>query len=202
MPESAAAWFDRVTGEIESQGHREVAWQSWPTWPFEPTQLTPRVLAPLGSEPTRAGAGGQDCHQCRKAEDPSYIFWRDDLFMLGVPFGATALPFTCFLMPRRHVDLADLSDDESARSGQLLTLIERAACQVLDIPRIQVARWGDGSEHLHWWLMARPTGAEQLRGTFLALWDDVLPARDPGDLRADLDVVAERLVELAGGEQR
>ena len=61
-------------------------------------------------------------------------------------------------------------------------------------------RWGDGQEHLHWWVMGRPTGAEQLRGSFLASWDEVLPARPRRESRADLDAVMVRLVELAGGE--
>ena len=49
------------------------------------------------------------------------------------------------------------------------------------------------------WLFARPTGVTQLRGTFVTLWEDLLPVRDPAALRADLDLVAARLVELAGG---
>ena len=61
------------------------------------------------------------------------------------------------------------------------------------MPRVQVLRWGDGGEHLHWWLLARPTGILQLRGTFLALWDDILPARDPIHVMKDLKLVADRL---------
>jgi hypothetical protein len=78
--------------------------------------------------------------------------------------------------------------------------LDCAASDVLDVPRVQVTRFGEGVEHLHWWVFARPTGANQLRGSFLLLWDDVLPPRDPSARRADLDLVAARLVELAGGE--
>lgn len=200
MPESAAQWFARVNSELAAGGGRDAPWTSWPTWPFESGTLRARPLDPPGEEAPREGAAGSACAQCAKQDDPSYVFWRDELMMLGVPFGPTSLPIAAFLMPRRHADLRDLTEEEAARSGQLLMHMERAACDVLDIPRLQVARWGDGAEHLHWWLMARPTGANQLRGTFLALWDDVLPAREPADLRADLDAVASRLVELAGGE--
>ena len=63
-----------------------------------------------------------------------------------------------------------------------------------------MTRWGDGTEHLHWWLFARPTGQLQLRGTFLSHWDDLLPAGDPMTARADCESVAARLVQLAGGE--
>jgi diadenosine tetraphosphate (Ap4A) HIT family hydrolase len=117
-----------------------------------------------------------------------------------VPFQPTALPLVTYLMPRRHADLGDLTVDEARRCGELLTYLERAACDVLDVPRVQVARYGEGAEHLHWWLLARPTGALDLRGGHLFLWDQVLPAREPTDRRADLDLLAARLVELAGGE--
>lgn len=40
---------------------------------------------------------------------------------------------------------------------------------------LHVCRWGDGSEHLHWWFMARPARLPQLSGTLAAIWDDVLP---------------------------
>jgi hypothetical protein len=35
---------------------------------------------------------------------------------------------------------------------------------------------GDGGAHLHVFLLARPSGFAQLRGTYLAVWDDLLPA--------------------------
>lgn len=54
-------------------------------------------------------------------------------------------------------------------------------------------------EHLHWWLYARPTGMLQLRGTFLALLDDLLPARPPEDVRPDALLWATALGELVGG---
>ena len=78
--------------------------------------------------------------------------------------------------------------------------LERAACDVLDIPRVQVFRYGEGLEHLHWWVAARPTGTTQLRGSFVVQWNSVLPPGDPAAQRADLDLVAARLVELAGGQ--
>ena len=103
-------------------------------------------------------------------------------------------------MPRRHTDLSGLTDSEAARMGVLLANLERAIVEVLDVPRIHASRWGDGSEHLHWWIYGRPTGVLQLRGTFLALWEDLLPVRDATEERQDIDLVMARLVDLAGGE--
>lgn len=36
--------------------------------------------------------------------------------------------------------------------------------------------------------------------SFLPIWDDLLPPRDPAALRADIDLVAARMEGLAGGE--
>lgn len=200
MPETSQQWFDRVSHQIESVGHRATDWGQWSSWPFE-GELRPKPLQPPAEEPPRRGLGGVDCFICDKlaAGDRTYVFWEDEHAFLGVPAEPRALPFAAFLMPRIHADLADLPLASAARMGELLTLVERAACDVLDVPRIQAARWGDGGEHLHWWLFARPTGMLQLRGTFLSHWDDVLPATPLEQLRADLDLVAARLVELAGG---
>jgi hypothetical protein len=43
------------------------------------------------------------------------------------------------------------------------------------VGRVHVGRWGEGGAHLHIWFMARPAGMEQLRSSFAAVWDDVLP---------------------------
>jgi hypothetical protein len=37
--------------------------------------------------------------------------------------------------------------------------------------RVHVCRWGGGS----WWFLARPTRLPQLYGSFVAIWEDVLP---------------------------
>ncbi|WP_156738991.1 HIT family protein [Occultella aeris] len=199
-PESAQQWYRRVSAELETHGYRDLDWATWSSWPFE-GDLRPRPLTGPAAETARGGTGGVDCFICAavEAEDTSYVFWHDERALLGVPNEAQSLPFAAFLMPREHADLRDLPPATAARMGELLAAIERAACDVLDVPRIQVARWGDGQEHLHWWLFARPTGMLQLRGTFLSHWGDILPTRDRQAARADLDLVAARLVEIAGG---
>lgn len=201
MPESSHEWFARVSAQIAETGHRSSDWSQWSSWPFE-GELTPKPLQPPEQEPDRRGLGGQDCFVCDRVadQDRNYIIWQDEHAILGLPAEPRGLPFATFLMPREHADLADLPLPTAARMGELLTLIERAACDVLEVPRIQAARWGDGGEHLHWWLFARPTGMLQLRGTFLSHWDDILPGAPLEQLRADLDLVAARLVDLAGGE--
>ena len=201
MPETAQEWYARVRASLDAEGYRDVDPTEWPSFPFVEGGVRP--MGPPSEERTREGAGGVDCVLCERsrAEDPrDYVFWRDELMMLGAPFQTSGLPLVCYLMPRRHADLRDLTDREARRTGELLVFLERAACDVLDVPRIQVARYGEGVEHLHYWVFARPTGIARLRGSFLTLWDEVLPHTDVASRRADLDLLAARLVQLAGGQ--
>ncbi len=202
MPESPQQWYARISAALDADGYRSTDLTQWPSWPWTGELTVKSLDPPADAEPQRRGAGGVDCRQCVSSRDPDsgYLVWRDQLWMIGLPFEPSALPFAAFLMPRRHADLQDLTPAESARQGELLTAVERAACAVLAVPRIQVARWGDGSEHLHWWMFARPTGQLQLRGTFLALWDDLLPGGDGATTRSNGHLWAAKLVELAGGE--
>ncbi|MEJ7649189.1 MAG: hypothetical protein WKF57_09175 [Nakamurella sp.] len=204
MPETPSQWYERTATALAAGGHRESDLQQWSSWPWT-GELTPKPLErPAEQEPERGGADGSGCSICAESignAAAEYLIWRDDLWMIGLPREGSALPFACYLMPRRHADLAELTTQEAARQGELLTLIERAATAVLAVPRVQVARWGDGSEHLHWWLFARPTGQLQLRGTFLSHWSDLLPLGPAEEFRADHDLVAAALVARAGGEQ-
>ena len=62
-----------------------------------------------------------------------------------------------------------------------------------EIGRVHVCRWGDGSEHLHWWFMGRPARIPQLIGSFAAIWDDILPPTPDDVWQANLDRVAAAL---------
>jgi hypothetical protein len=55
--------------------------------------------------------------------------------------------------------------------------------------RVHLCRWGDGAEHLHWWFMACPARLPQLRGSFAAIWDDILPPTPVDVWHANLDIV-------------
>lgn len=200
MAETSQEWYDDLVRRIAEQGHQEQDPLTWKSWPWDEGYVV-RSLDGPSDEPPRSGSGGVDCLTCAARDDPGdVVVWRDELAMMVRKWNGTPLPFFIFLMPRRHTDLSGLTDTESARIGVLLARLEQAVSDVLDVPRVHASRWGDGSEHLHWWIYGRPTGVKQLRGTFLALWEDLLPVRDPVHERADIDLVMRRLVELAGGE--
>ena len=59
-------------------------------------------------------------------------------------------------------------------------------------------RYGDGAAHLHLWFLARPHGQLQLRGSFLSLWDDILPPIAEERWRENLALVAAWLAEFGG----
>jgi diadenosine tetraphosphate (Ap4A) HIT family hydrolase len=105
------------------------------------------------------------------------------------------------LHPRDHYDLADLPDELAAELGVLTAHIARHIQSLPNIARAHVYRIGDGGAHLHAWFFARPEGQAQLSGSWLVVWDDLLPEY-PADLaEADAAIVADALVASYGGRR-
>lgn len=127
----------------------------------------------------------------RATDDRS--IWTNDRWRL-LPAEPNGLPVVVLLHPRLHyAEPGDLPDELAAESGVLVSQIERAIRGIGDIGRVHVCRWGDGSEHLHWWFMARPARIPQLIGSFAAIWDDVLPVTPDDAWNANLDAMLEGL---------
>jgi hypothetical protein len=99
---------------------------------------------------------------------------------------------------RSHLDLGDLPNLLAAELGVMTVRLERAIRSLDGVARVHVNRWGDGSAHLHMWFLARPYGQLQLRGTFLSLWDDILPRIPEQHWRENLAMVAAWLAEFGG----
>lgn len=60
---------------------------------------------------------------------------------------------------------------------------------------------GVGAEHLHLWFFARPLGQSQLYGSWLPIWDDLLPEYPEDIAEADAATVAHALVASYGGSR-
>jgi diadenosine tetraphosphate (Ap4A) HIT family hydrolase len=176
MPETPEELYERAKNAL-----RMPPLEEWDTFPFQ-GDMRPRPLAPPTEiDQPRVGAGGVDCWACT-APDEDFV-WTDERWRLVASGGDHALPVVVLLMPREHfADPGDLPDDLAAELGVRLARIERAVRSVGEIGRVHVCRWGDGSEHLHWWFMARPARIPQLVGSFAAIWDDILPPL-PEELR-------------------
>ena len=186
MPETPEQLYERVAHAL-----RMPPVEDWDTFPFD-GDMRPRMLQPpVTGEESRAGEGGVDCHTCA-APDSSFL-WTDERWRIRSTPRPSGLPIVLFLEPREHfAEPGDLPDALAAEFGVLAGRLERAIRSLAEIGRVHVCRWGDGSEHLHWWFMARPARIPQLLGSFAAVWDDILPPTPEEVWRADLDEIIRR----------
>jgi diadenosine tetraphosphate (Ap4A) HIT family hydrolase len=196
VPESAEELYRRALEAADADGRLPIPpLDEWDTFPFE-GEIRARPLRPPADEPPRQGEGGVDCWRCTKGDEDA--IWGDDHWIVAPLPESSGLPVIVILYPREHHDLADLPPQLAAELGPLLVRVERAVHSVGGIGRVHVCRWGDGSEHLHFWFMARPAGMPQLKGSFAAIWDDMLPPVPEEIRRGNLDAVA-RALAAAGG---
>jgi len=168
----------------------------WPSFPFEGDMRVKPLAAPVEIEPPRSGEDAADCIACGTPDD-AYI-WVSERWRVRAMDRPTGLPMVLILECRSHLDLGDLPNLLAAELGVMTVRLERAIRSLDGVARVHVNRWGDGSAHLHMWFLARPYGRLQLRGTFLSLWDDILPVIPEHQWRENLALVAAWLAEFGG----
>ena len=168
----------------------------WEISPFEPEGLRVSPLRPpVLPEPPRQGEDPADCDSCKRRDQG---LWLDDRWRL-TRVGGVGVPLALMLHPRDHYDVADLTDGLAAEMGVLTAHITRHVEALPNVARAHVYRIGDGGAHLHVWFFARPEGQAQMLGSWLVIWDDLLPEY-PADLAdADAAWVADALVASYGG---
>jgi diadenosine tetraphosphate (Ap4A) HIT family hydrolase len=189
MPETPEQMHARVAGAL-----RTPAVHDWDTWPFD-GELRPKALEPLTPEPKIHGQGGVDCRACAKP-DSEYL-WAGERWRLTAMPEPHGLPVVVILEPRAHyAGPADLPEELAREQGVMLGRVERAVHAVGGIARVHIGRWGEGSEHLHWWLLGRPEGFGQLRSSMAEIWDDVLPPTPADVWQGNLDRVVRALEDL------
>jgi len=169
---------------------------NWPSFPFEGDLRVKELDDPVAVEPPRKGEDANECVACN-APDEAYI-WVSERWRVRAMDRPTGLPMVIILESRSHLDLGDLPNLLAAELGVMTVRLEKAIRSLDGVARVHVNRWGDGSAHLHMWFLARPTGRLQLRGTFLSLWDDILPPIPEGQWRENLALVAAWLAEFGG----
>jgi diadenosine tetraphosphate (Ap4A) HIT family hydrolase len=171
----------------------------WEISPFEPEGLRVSPLRPpVLPEPPRQGEGSSECRSCDRRDEG---IWLDARWRL-TRISGVGVPLVLMLHPRDHYDLAELPDKLSAELGVLTTHVARHIEALPNISRAHVYRIGDGGAHLHVWFFARPEGQSQLYGSWLVVWDDLLPEY-PADLAdADASIVADALAASYGGTRR
>src|SRR5262245_63461302 len=147
-------------------------------------------------EPPRHGENPSECRACA-APDEAYI-WVSERWRVRSLDHPTGLPAVLILESRSHLDLGDLPNMLAAELGVLSVRLERAIRSLDGVARVHVNRWGDGAAHLHVWFMARPHGQLQLRGSFLPMWDDILPPVNEAQWRENLALIAAWLEDFGG----
>jgi diadenosine tetraphosphate (Ap4A) HIT family hydrolase len=173
----------------------------WDISPFEqegPEQdglRVARLRPPVLPEPPREGEDPADCYSCGKRD---VGIWFNERWRLTRMSGA-GVPLILMLHPRDHFDLTDLDDALAAELGVLSTHIARHVEALPNVARSHVYRIGDGGAHLHVWFFARPAGQGQLYGSWLVVWDDLLPVYPDDVAQADAEIVADALVASYGG---
>jgi hypothetical protein len=181
---------------VDRDDHRLPEFTTWPTFPFEGRMRIRALDAPVPEEPARNGEDPTTCTACHSADD-QYI-WVSDRWRVRALERPSGLPVVLILESRSHLDLGDLPNLLAAELGVMTVRLERAIRSIEGVARVHVSRWGDGSAHLHVWFLARPYGRLQLRGTFLSMWDDILPPIPETTWRENLGLVAAWLAEFGG----
>lgn len=174
-------------------------YRAWGVFPYAAdSELGLRPLEPpLPEDAPRTGEpGGADCGACARP-DETYL-WTDEHWRLTAVSERGASPAVVILEPRVHTDLADLPRERAVELGPMIQRVERAVVGIGGVGRVHMSRWGDGAAHLHLWFMARPLGVPQLRGTFMALWDDLLPAIGEEQWRGNLASIAASMASEGG----
>jgi hypothetical protein len=199
MPMSPVEFHEHALAAADGDGRLPLSRMTgWDISPFEREGLRVAPLRPpVVPEPPRQDEDPVDCTSCARRD---VGVWFDDHWRLSRVSGV-GVPLALMLHPLDHYDLPDLPDQMAAELGVLSTHIARHVEALPHIARSHVYRIGDGGGHLHVWFFARPSGQAQLYGSWLVVWDDLLPEY-PADI-ADTDAarVADALVASYGGRR-
>jgi diadenosine tetraphosphate (Ap4A) HIT family hydrolase len=197
MVMSPEEFYARAMQAADEEGRLPLSRMTgWQVFPFEPDGLRVAPLAPPQlPEPPRLGEGGRPCVGCAADRE---VVWSDEHWRLKQLSQDSGVPLLLVLESVAHYDLADLPDELAAEMGMLTVRIARAIEALPHIARAHVSRWGDGSAHLHVFFLARPAGFAQLRGTCLAIWDDLLPPVPAEHRDRDAAAVATALAAHGG----
>ena len=198
VSEAADRMYERARRAADADGRLGLpSYVEWDVFPFEGDLKVRPLDPPVLPEPPRVGEDGDDCPSCERGD--SGVLWSDERWVLVPLDEPNGLPALVMLETREHLDLPDLSDELAAEFGRLTVSLVKVMKGLDGVANVHVSRWGDGGAHLHVFFYARPAGFSQLRGTVLALWDDILPATPRDEWDTNLRLIARGLSAAHGG---
>jgi diadenosine tetraphosphate (Ap4A) HIT family hydrolase len=199
MPLSPDEFYDHALAAADTDKRLPLSRMTgWDISPFEQDGLRVTPLRPpVVPEKPRQDEEPATCRTCAKRDEG---IWFNEQWRLNTITGV-GVPLVLMLYPRDHYDLGDLPDALAAEMGVLATHIGRHVEALPHIARSHVYRIGDGGAHLHVWFFARPQGQAQLYGSWLVVWDDLLPEYPADIALTDAEAVAEALTASFGGSR-
>lgn len=199
MPLSPEEFYAHAIAAADEEGRLPLSRMTeWDISPFEAGGLrVSQLRPPVVPEPPRHGEDPADCSSCRRRDEG---IWLNDRWRLS-RVTEVGVPLALMLHPRDHHDLEDLDDELAAELGVLSTHLARHVKALPHISRCHVYRIGDGGAHLHVWFFARPEGQAQFFGSWLVVWDDLLPEYPAALADEDAAQVADALVASYGGRR-
>ncbi len=199
MPLSPDEFYDHALAAADADKRLPLSRMTgWDISPFEPDGLRVTPLRPpVVPEKPRQDEDPATCKTCAKRDEG---IWFNEHWRLN-RIGGVGVPLVLMLYPRDHYDLGDLPNELAAEMGVLATHIARHVEALPHISRSHVYRIGDGGAHLHVWFFARPEGQAQLYGSWLVVWDDLLPEYPSDVADADAEAVADALAKSYGGSR-
>lgn len=199
MALSPDQFYDHAVAVADSEQRLPLARMTgWEISPFEQDGLSVTPLRPpVLPEPPRHGEDPSDCHACGNQDKG---IWFNDRWRLA-RVQKVGVPLVLMLYPRDHYDMAELPDEMAAEFGLLSTRIVRHLQALPHIARAHLYRFGDGGAHLHIWFFARPEGQAQLYGSWMVVWDDLLPEYPAEVAEADAALVVDALIVSSGGRR-
>jgi hypothetical protein len=201
MPLSPEEFHAKARAAADDEGRLPLSRMTgWDISPFEQDDgrlLVAPLRPPVLPEAPRHDEDPATCETCSRRD---VGLWFDEHWRMN-RINGVGVPLVLMLYPRDHYDLTELPDERAAELGVLTTHIAQHIEALPHIARSHVYRLGDGGAHLHMWFFARPEGQVQMLGSWLVVWDDLLPEY-PGDVAAaDADIVADGLVASYGGSR-
>lgn len=201
MPQTPEEIYANVVASVGEGGRLPMPpvheWEMFP-WEIVDGQLQPKVLQPpLEAEEPRAGLRGESCQLCTEDGAEGRI-WENWNFHVRRPAMPSGMPLVLWLNVNQHQDFPDLPDELAAEYGKVSVWLCRIMSNLPNIGRVHVSRWGDGSEHMHTWFIARPERLPGVIGSLAQEWDQMLPPPPQDVWEADLATVAQKLANHDG----